>query len=57
MGGKVWQWDRRQDKWFDAAGLDLKAPAKDLWRGMPTVGIDVDKPTIAASTRALKSVG
>jgi len=21
VGGKVWQWDRRQDKWFDAAGV------------------------------------
>jgi 5'-3' exonuclease len=21
VGGKVWQWDRRQDKWFDAAGI------------------------------------
>lgn len=31
-----------------SAGLDLKAPAKEFWRGMPTVGIDVDKPTIAA---------
>ena len=21
VGGKVWQWDRRQDKWFDSAGV------------------------------------
>ena len=21
VGGKVWQWDRRQDKWFDTAGV------------------------------------
>jgi 5'-3' exonuclease len=21
VGGKVWQWDRRQDKWFDAQGV------------------------------------
>jgi 5'-3' exonuclease len=21
VGGKVWQWDRRQDKWFDAEGV------------------------------------
>jgi 5'-3' exonuclease len=21
VGGKVWQWDRRQDKWFDATGV------------------------------------
>jgi 5'-3' exonuclease len=21
VGGKVWQWDRRQDKWFDSAGI------------------------------------
>ena len=21
VGGKVWQWDRRQDKWFDVAGV------------------------------------
>ena len=21
VGGKVWQWDRRQDKWFDEAGV------------------------------------
>jgi 5'-3' exonuclease len=21
VGGKVWQWDRRQDKWFDGAGV------------------------------------
>ena len=21
VGGKVWQWDRRQDKWFDAKGV------------------------------------
>ncbi|MDP1820649.1 MAG: 5'-3' exonuclease H3TH domain-containing protein [Acidimicrobiales bacterium] len=21
VGGKVWQWDRRQDKWFDAVGV------------------------------------
>jgi 5'-3' exonuclease len=21
VGGKVWQWDRRQDKWFDASGV------------------------------------
>ncbi|MEA2195921.1 MAG: hypothetical protein QOG42_2683, partial [Solirubrobacteraceae bacterium] len=21
VGGKVWQWDRRQDKWFDPAGI------------------------------------
>ncbi len=21
VGGKVWQWDRRQDKWFDDAGI------------------------------------
>jgi 5'-3' exonuclease len=21
VGGKVWQWDRRQDTWFDAAGV------------------------------------
>jgi 5'-3' exonuclease len=21
VGGKVWQWDRRQDKWFDANGI------------------------------------
>ena len=21
VGGKVWQWDRRQDKWFDPAGV------------------------------------
>ena len=21
VGGKVWQWDRRQDKWFDANGV------------------------------------
>jgi 5'-3' exonuclease len=21
VGGKVWQWDRRQDKWFDADGV------------------------------------
>jgi 5'-3' exonuclease len=21
VGGKVWQWDRRQDKWFDAKGI------------------------------------
>lgn len=21
VGGKVWQWDRRQDRWFDAAGV------------------------------------
>ena len=27
VGGKVWQWDRRQDKWFDAAGVDCAAPA------------------------------
>jgi 5'-3' exonuclease len=22
--GKVWQWDRRQDKWFDAAGVHAR---------------------------------
>jgi 5'-3' exonuclease len=30
VGGKVWQWDRRQDKWFDAAGVHARlgvAPA------------------------------
>jgi len=30
VGGKVWQWDRRQDKWFDAAGVRARlgvAPA------------------------------
>jgi 5'-3' exonuclease len=21
VGGKVWQWDKRQDKWFDSAGI------------------------------------
>jgi 5'-3' exonuclease len=21
VGGKVWQWDKRQDKWFDSAGV------------------------------------
>jgi 5'-3' exonuclease len=24
VGGKVWQWDRRQDKWFDTAGVQEK---------------------------------
>ena len=24
VGGKVWQWDRRQDKWFDAAGVHAR---------------------------------
>jgi 5'-3' exonuclease len=24
VGGKVWQWDRRQDKWFDVAGVQEK---------------------------------
>jgi 5'-3' exonuclease len=24
VGGKVWQWDRRQDKWFDGAGVQEK---------------------------------
>jgi 5'-3' exonuclease len=24
VGGKVWQWDRRQDKWFDRAGVQEK---------------------------------
>jgi 5'-3' exonuclease len=24
VGGKVWQWDRRQDKWFDTAGVQAK---------------------------------
>ena len=31
VGGKVWQWDRRQDKWFDANGR-ARAP-----RGPPGV--------------------
>ena len=24
VGGKVWQWDRRQDKWFDADGVHAR---------------------------------
>jgi len=24
VGGKVWQWDRRQDKWFDSAGVHAR---------------------------------
>jgi 5'-3' exonuclease len=24
VGGKVWQWDRRQDKWFDDAGVHAR---------------------------------
>ncbi len=24
VGGKVWQWDRRQDKWFDEAGVHAR---------------------------------
>ena len=24
VGGKVWQWDRRQDKWFDVAAVQEK---------------------------------
>ncbi|MFH5821281.1 5'-3' exonuclease H3TH domain-containing protein [Georgenia sp. AZ-5] len=24
VGGKVWQWDRRQDKWFDADGVQAR---------------------------------
>ena len=24
VGGKVWQWDRRQDTWFDAAGVHAR---------------------------------
>jgi 5'-3' exonuclease len=24
VGGKVWQWDRRQDKWFDAEGVHAR---------------------------------
>ncbi|MGQ0431732.1 MAG: 5'-3' exonuclease [Microthrixaceae bacterium] len=24
VGGKVWQWDRRQDKWFDAQGVHAR---------------------------------
>jgi 5'-3' exonuclease len=24
VDGKVWQWDRRQDKWFDAAGVQAR---------------------------------
>jgi 5'-3' exonuclease len=24
VGGKVWQWDRRQDKWFDPAGVHAR---------------------------------
>jgi 5'-3' exonuclease len=24
VGGKVWQWDRRQDKWFDVAGVHAR---------------------------------
>src|SRR3546814_18707292 len=35
VGGKVWQWDRRQDKWFDSAGVHERlgvppAPIPDL---------------------------
>jgi len=49
VGGKVWQWDRRQDKWFDAAGVrarlgvlpksvpDLLALVGDTADGFPGV--------------------
>src|SRR3546814_11752712 len=49
VGGKVWQWDRRQDKWFDSAGVherlgvppasipDLLALVADTAAGFPVL--------------------
>lgn len=31
-----------------SAGLDVKDPARELWRGMPSVGVEVEKPIVAA---------
>lgn len=31
-----------------SAGLDVKNPAKEFWRAMPGIGLDVEKPTVAA---------
>lgn len=31
-----------------SAGLDIKDPAKEFWRGVPGAGLDVEKPIVAA---------
>jgi 5'-3' exonuclease len=44
VGGKVWQWDRRQDKWFDAAGVHarLGVPPKSIPDLLALVGDTAD---------------
>lgn len=44
VGGKVWQWDRRQDKWFDAAGVQerLGVPPASIPDLLALVGDSAD---------------
>ena len=44
VGGKVWQWDRRQDKWFDAAGVHerLGVPPESIPDLLALVGDTAD---------------
>jgi 5'-3' exonuclease len=44
VGGKVWQWDRRQDKWFDAAGVHdrLGVPPESVPDLLALVGDSAD---------------
>jgi 5'-3' exonuclease len=44
VGGKVWQWDRRQDKWFDAAGVHerLGVPPESIPDLLALVGDSAD---------------
>jgi 5'-3' exonuclease len=44
VGGKVWQWDRRQDKWFDADGVHerLGVPPESIPDLLALVGDSAD---------------
>jgi 5'-3' exonuclease len=44
VGGKVWQWDRRQDKWFDAQGVHdrLGVPPESIPDLLALVGDSAD---------------
>jgi 5'-3' exonuclease len=44
VGGKVWQWDRRQDKWFDSAGVHdrLGVPPESIPDLLALVGDSAD---------------
>jgi 5'-3' exonuclease len=44
VGGKVWQWDRRQDKWFDPAGVHerLGVPPESIPDLLALVGDTAD---------------